>query len=249
MIKPAPDAWVAHRRPKPQAHWRLYCLPHAGGSASVFRDWAAALPPSIDVWPIQYPGRENRFREPAFRNLLALVEALGEALAPSLDGPYALFGHSMGGLIGFELARWLTQHARGPAHLFVSGSRPPHRAEPSRPLHALPDGEFVEALRALNGTPEAVLQNAELMELFAPVLRADFEAVETYDYQPSPPLDIPLSVFGGEADPRVSQALVAGWEAHTRARFRFRLLPGEHFFINTARPQLLAAIVEDLHSL
>lgn len=239
-------AWVSYCKPKPQARLRLYCLPYAGGSASIFRAWQESLPGDIDVCPIQYPGRENRFREHPHKDVLALVHALGQALAPSLDRPYALFGHSMGGLVGFELARWLAGRFTGPAHLFVSGTRAPNRADPFLPIHNLPDDQFVQALRGLNGTPETVLQNPEQMELFSPVLRADFEAVETYTYVPGAPLACPISAFGGSHDPKVSQEDLVAWEQQTRERFRWRIIPGDHFFVNTARQSVLGAIAQDL---
>ncbi|MCC6191429.1 MAG: thioesterase [Anaerolineales bacterium] len=243
----AVSAWVAHRKPKPQARLRLYCLPYAGGSASVFRTWADGLPAGIDVWPIQYPGRENRLRERPINSVSGLVDTLGQALEPTLEAPYAIFGHSMGGLVGFELARWLAARQRAPLHLFVSGSRAPHRADPDVRIHDLPDAQFVEALRRLKGTPEPVLQNPELMELLSPALRADFEAVETYRYRPGPPLDCPISAFAGRDDQKVSEADITAWKEQTRERFRFRQVPGDHFFVRTAPQPLLWAIAQDLH--
>ncbi len=240
------DAWVAGRKSKPHARLRLYCLPYAGGSASIFRTWPESFPADIDVWPIQYPGRESRLREPPLKDLRTLVHALGQALMPVQDLPYALFGHSMGGLIAFELARWLAERSTGPAHLFVSGARAPHSPGPDRPIHALPDAQFIEALRRLHGTPEPVLRSAVLMELFLPILRADFEAVETYRYMPGLPLSCPISAFGGRDDRRVSQQDLVAWEQQTRTHFQWRLLPGDHFFVRGAPQPLLQAIAQDL---
>ncbi len=240
------DAWAVGRKPKPHARLRLYCLPYAGGSASIFRTWPTSFPADIDVWPIQYPGRESRLREPPLKDLRALVNALGQALLPVLDLPYALFGHSMGGLIAFELARWLAERSTGPVHLFVSGARAPHGSGPGIPIHALPDAQFIEALRLLNGTPEPVLRNGQLMELFLPILRADFEAVETYRYVPGEPLGCPISAFGGRDDRKVGEKDLVAWKQQTRAHFQWRLLPGDHFFVRSAPQPLLQAIAQDL---
>ncbi len=146
---------------------------------------------------MQLPGRESRLRDPCFTGLEPLVQAL----PPYLDMPYAFFGHSLGALIGFELARALVRESRpGPVHLFVSDHSAPQIQNPDPPIHQLPEPDFIKKLRHLNGTPGEVLQHAELMALLLPVLRADFAINETYVYIPGSLLDCPISAFGGLQD-------------------------------------------------
>ncbi len=202
------------------------------------------MPTQVEVCAIQLPGRENRLREQPHTRLASLVEQLAEELEPYLDLPFALFGHSMGAWIAFTLARRLRQrHPRSPVHLFVSGRRAPQIPSLHRPIHALPDPEFIgELRRRYGGLPEAVLRDPELLELFLPVLRADLTLVETYTYTPEPPLACPISAFGGAEDPASGPAGLAAWQAQTTATFSMRLFPGGHFFVQTARTAVLAEI-------
>jgi medium-chain acyl-[acyl-carrier-protein] hydrolase len=226
---------------------RLFCLPYAGGSAAVFRAWSHDLPPEIEVNLVKLPGRESRVNEPPMSSLTTLVQALGQALQPYLNRPFALFGHSMGALISFELARHLAQtYGQSPTRLLVSGFRAPHLPDPEPPIYHLPEAEFVEEIRRFNGTPEAVLQNAELMELMLPILRADFTITETYTYTDAPPLDCPISAFGGLQDGVVSQEHIDPWSIHTRGDFALHMFPGNHFFLHSARPLLLWSIAQEL---
>lgn len=238
---------VDWERPSPRARIRLFCFPYAGGGASVFRGWSAAAPPEIHVLPVHVPGRGNRFVEPALTRCDDLVEQLAGELEPFLDAPFAFFGHSMGAMVAFELTRRLRALGKPlPEHLLVSGRRAPQRPSDRRPLHALPEGEFRDELRSLNGTPEEILEHPELMELFAPILRADFELCETYAFRDDAPLDIPFSVFGGLEDPDVGRDDLMAWKDHTRGPFKLRMFPGGHFFLNGARQQLVHAVSEDL---
>lgn len=231
----ADSPWLAYARPRPAARVRLFCIPFAGGGASAFRSWPEALPETIEVLPVQPPGREGRIRERAFTRVEPLVEALAGTLDDDPGGgrPYALFGHSMGTLIGYELARTLRRQGRpGPVHLFVSAHRAPHRPSREEPIHALPEPEFRDRLRRLNGTPEAVLEHPELMELLGPLLRADFALDESYRYREGRPLDCPITAFGGDADSDVPTEELSAWSEHTRARFRAHVYPGDHFFLH-----------------
>jgi medium-chain acyl-[acyl-carrier-protein] hydrolase len=240
------NSWVTCSRPRTQARLRLFCFPYAGGGASIFRAWPDDLP-GMQVCPVQLPGRENRLREPCFIRLEPLVQALVQALPPYLDMPYAFFGHSLGALIGFELARALVRENRsGPVHLFVSGHSAPQVQSLEPPIHQLPEPDFIKELRCLNGTPGEVLQHAELMALLLPVLRADFAINETYVYTPGTLLDCPISAFGGLQDNLASRDDLAAWRDQTRSTFTLRMFPGDHFFLHSARPLLLRAIVHDL---
>lgn len=240
------EPWIVRPRPHPRPALRLFCLPYAGGGAPIFHSWAAALPAGIELCPVQYPGRGSRLAEPPHRTIASLAQALLPALRPLLDRPFALFGHSMGALLGFELARMLHHEGRSPAQLFVSAHRAPQLPDTEEPLHALPEPELIEQLRKLNGTPPEILAHAELLELMLPVLRADFAACETYAYAPGPPLACPLTAFGGLRDPHVPREALAAWQTQTSGPFALRMFPGDHFFLSSDQQQLLAAIARDL---
>jgi medium-chain acyl-[acyl-carrier-protein] hydrolase len=226
----------------------MFCFPYAGGGASIYRGWGASLPADLEVCPVQIPGRESRLREPAYAEPGPMIQAIADALDPYLTGlPFVFFGHSMGAMISFELARELRRRGRTqPLHLFVSGRRAPQMPAREEPIHALPEPEFIEKLRELNGTPEEVLQHAELMKLITPILRADFSVNETYEYTEEAPLDAGISAFGGLGDEDVTREDVEAWKENTRGRFRMRMLPGDHFFINSGKELVLESVARDL---
>jgi medium-chain acyl-[acyl-carrier-protein] hydrolase len=230
-----PDRWILRFKPRPAARLRLFCFPYAGGSASIYRDWAQHVIPDVELIGVQPPGRESRISEPLIGDLPLLVQGVFAALRPHLDRPCLFFGHSLGALVAYELAKLLRRtdvHAvlRG---MFVSGSAAPQLRKNPAVLHDLPDGAFIERLRALNGTPKELFDHPELLALFLPILRNDFLLSETYRHQPAPPLDIPIHCLGGEADPRVDTEQLAGWKEHsTRRPFSMTLFQGDHFFIH-----------------
>jgi medium-chain acyl-[acyl-carrier-protein] hydrolase len=243
------DPWIACRKPNPQARLRLFCFPYAGTGASIFRNWADGLPDDIEVCPVQFPGRGTRLTESPFTQLSTLVEALAEDLVPILDKPFAFFGHSLGALVAFELARHLSKGSGvQPIRLFVSGDRAPHLPPRHRPIHALPTGEFLTELRRLNGTPGQILENVELMQIMVPVLRADFSVYETYVYATEPPLNCFISGFGGLQDQRVSREDLEAWRDQTNDAFSLRMFPGDHFFLNATRPLLLQLLSQELRA-
>jgi medium-chain acyl-[acyl-carrier-protein] hydrolase len=240
-------SWVKCSRQLSGVHVRLFCFPYAGAGASIFRAWPEGLPDTIEVCPIQLPGREHRLTESPFTQMAALVRTLCEVLEPMQTEPFAFFGHSLGAMIGFELANQLRAYGSpGPSHLFVSSCRAPQLPDLGPPRHLLSDADLVSELRRLRGTPEAALANAELMELMLPILRADFRLFETYQYVRRAPLDCPISVFGGRHDPRTTRFHLNAWRVQTRSTFKLRLFPGDHFFLHTAQKDLLQAIAEDL---
>jgi surfactin synthase thioesterase subunit len=244
------DPWTVYAKPNQQTRLRLFCIPYAGGSASIFRMWSERLPTEVAVYPIQLPGRETRLLDPPFTRLEALIPTLAQALLPHFTVPFAFFGHSMGALISFELARYLRDHqAPSPIHIFASGRRAPQIPSADPPIYHLPEAEFLEELRHYNGTPDGVLENAELMQVVLPALRADFTMLETYVYRPAEPLACSISAFGGMEDRRVSEESVAAWREQTRGAFRLRMLPGDHFFLHSARESLLQHLAEDLNQI
>jgi len=246
-IATAFDSWIAFRKPNPQARLRLFCFPYAGTGASIFRTWSDGLPPDVEVCPVQFPGRGTRLTETPFTQLSPLVQALAQALGPLLDKPFAFFGHSLGALVGFELARQLRKQAGvQPVRLFVSADRAPQIPPRGRPIHALPDREFLVELRRLNGIPRGVLEDAELMQIMLPVLRADFVVYESYLYSAEPPLDCFIYGFGGLQDQRVSRGDLEAWRDQTSVSFSLRMFPGDHFFLNTTQPLLLQALSQEL---
>jgi medium-chain acyl-[acyl-carrier-protein] hydrolase len=245
MMTPSP--WLVCPKPNPHARLRLFCFPYAGGGSVIYRAWTAGLPGTTELWCIRPPGRESFQGEPPFTRLVALVEALVPVILPYLDVPFAFFGHSMGALISFELIHALRRrHDRVPVHLFIAGHRAPQLPDQTPPLHHLPESDLLMQLRRLNGTPEAVLQDAELMQFILPVLRADFAVCETYTYTAKTPLTCPISVFGGLQDPRVSYGELAAWREQTCSAFIHRMLPGDHFFLHSAQELLLRALTQDL---
>jgi medium-chain acyl-[acyl-carrier-protein] hydrolase len=231
----------------PQVKLRLFCLPFGGAGASVYRNWQHNLPRSIEVCPIQLPGREERLSEKPFTHTAPLVAELGQVLEPYLDRPFALFGHSMGALISFELARHLRSLNQPiPMQLFISGRPAPQIPDPDPPTFHLSDPEFIEELRRMQGTPEAVLQNPELMALLLPLLRADFELCQTYHYQHEPPLDCPFFVFGGFDDTDVTQENLVAWCTQTHYPMRLQMFSGDHFFLLNSQQELLNIISQQL---
>lgn len=217
---------------------RLFCFPFAGGGASTFRGWPDGLPAGVEVCAVQPPGRENRFRERPFSHLSALVLALSAALDPFLDIPFAFFGHSLGALTSFEMARQLrAQKQPSPLHLFVSGCRAPQVPYSGTPIHALPESEILTELQRLKGTPTEVLRHPELMEILLPLLRADFTLVETYVYTPADPLECAISAFGGLQDDEVSRNQLSAWQDQTLGSFRLQMFAGDHFFLHGPGPR------------
>jgi medium-chain acyl-[acyl-carrier-protein] hydrolase len=242
--------WVSCPRPNPLANLRLFCFPYAGGGALTFRTWCDRIPATVELCSVELPGRGTRLQEPLFTRLTPLVEAIAPALLPYLDKPFAFFGHSMGAMICFELTRLLRlEYNIIPVHLFVSGRRAPQIPNQKPPIHALPEALFIEELRRLNGTPEAVLENRELMELVLPILRADFAIVETYTYINEPALECPITVFGGLQDREVERENLEAWQEQTRAAFALQMFPGDHFFLNSAQAMLLESLGRSLGSI
>jgi medium-chain acyl-[acyl-carrier-protein] hydrolase len=241
------DQWFVCPQPNPHAETRLFFFPYAGGGPAVFSKWSNNLPSNIEARLAHYPGRGSRYNEPAIKELAVLVERIFQAIQPLLDKPFVFFGHSLGGLVAFELARTLRQNnLPQPTTLFISACGAPHLADPHQPLHNLPDAQFLASLKELNGIPAELLNQPEVMQLLMPTLRADFEVIETYQFIKTSPLDCPIIVFGGLNDPRVSRERLEGWAMHTNSHFESKYFPGDHFFMNTAKESVIAEILSVL---
>jgi surfactin synthase thioesterase subunit len=246
-----PNRWFVCSHIHPESDTRLFLFPYAGGGPSAFGKWLGKLPPNIEGYIAHYPGRGSRSRESAICSLTVLVERLGQAIKPLLDRPYAFFGHSLGAMVAFELARQLReQKLPQPQALFVSACGAPHLDDPHPPIHTSSDSEFIRSLQQLNGIPSEILDYPGAMQLFLPMLRADFEAAETYHYDSSqPPLECPTLAFGGLDDPVVDRERLEGWASHTNSHFRSHYFPGDHFFINTAKEMVIQCIVDEIETL
>jgi surfactin synthase thioesterase subunit len=243
------DRCLPYARPVDGAELRLFCLPYAGGGATIYRDWTGELPTWVDVLPVQLPGREHRADEEPVRSIASLADQLADELEPYLeDVPYALFGHSMGALLAYELTVRLERSAAtGPAVLLAAGHRPPHLPDHLPALYELPDGEFLEAIFALDGTPKELIGDPEIMHALLPLLRADFTAVDTYAHQQSQAMRCPVTVFTGAADPTVEADQLGRWSELCETAARVRTLPGGHFFLNTHRSLLTGMVATELH--
>lgn len=244
------NGWTIYFGRNPGARLRLFCFPYAGGGATIYSTWPRGLPPEVEVVAVQPPGREGRLAEKPFADLMELTAAMHQALRPHLDKPFAFYGHSNGGLMAFELARALRREGGPlPLHLFAGGRPAPQLELDEPPIHHLPHDEFIHELRRFAGTPEEILQNEEIMELIMPLLRADFALGETYRYTHEPPLDVPISAYGGRRDDEVSVDEVEAWREQTTAEFRLQIFPGDHFFINGDRTLVLAELSRELRPL
>ena len=238
-----PDSWFPLVTPQPEASLRLFCFPYAGGSAASFRTWRRALAPEVEVWAVQSPGRGKRLREAPFERVEDLAPALVPALVRHLDRPYALYGHSLGAFCAYEVCLELARRgAVGPSALVVSGSRAPDLPRDGPVLHGLDDDAFLTALRELGGTPEAVLADRELMELFLPSLRADFAMAERYLRHQVAELDVPLHAIGGTQDDYTRLEVLEGWRAATPSSFRLHTIEGGHFFLHEREAETLALL-------
>ena len=247
ITTPTFKSWVSCPKPNPQADLRLFCFPYVGASSLIFRTWSDSLPATIEVCPIELPGRGTRIKFPPFNRLEPLVQAIACALKPHLDKPFAFFGHSMGGLVSFEVIRLLRrEYGIVPVHLFVSARQAPQISYSEQPIHTLPEPEFLLELRRLNGTPKTVLENTELMQLFLPILRADFTVIENYVYTHEPPLECSITTFGGLQDQEVSCEELKAWREQTSSDFSLQMFRGDHFFIHSAQALLLQSLSQQL---
>jgi medium-chain acyl-[acyl-carrier-protein] hydrolase len=238
--------WLKRWGP-PGGRLRLYCFSYAGGNASTFRNWPATLGEEIEVWAVQLPGRAARLHEQPWDALPPLIEQVAAAIVSHGPGPFAFFGHSLGALLAFEVARHLEPGPHGcPQHLFASACNPPQYRQERRHLHALPVGEFIAELAQYQGTPAELLANSELMALVLPALRADFCLAEKYVYRPGARLSTPITVLSGRDDRHTDAALQHKWQEETSAPCRVEWFDGAHFFLEDQMGCVLACVGAEL---
>jgi medium-chain acyl-[acyl-carrier-protein] hydrolase len=245
--KPRMDrtGWFFLPEPRPSAHTRLFCFSYAGGWPWEFRSWPAALA-DVEVHAICLPGRGGRANEPAATSLDELASALRTVMLPLLGKPYALFGHSFGALLAFEVAGELERHAApAPRRVFVSGSAVPRTHAERAPLHVLPDAELLASIRALRATPDRALEDPGIRAITLEMVRADLKLAELH-HSRTAPLSAPITAFFGSADASAPRDAVAEWRNHTRGCFESHGVEGDHFFIQAQTIHVLSAIQRGL---
>lgn len=235
LVAPS-EPWFRCMREVPGAEFRLICCPCAGGNAASYSPWASALPPNVELFALQLPGRAERFREPPITERKRLIREIAAAARHLLDRPTVFFGHSLGALLSFELARQLrNQGEQLPRRLIVAGRAAPQIPDRDPPIHQLPDDAFVAELQSLGGMPDEIVADRELLELLLPAIRADIFLHESYIYTSEPPLACPITALGGLQDDEVTMDDLRAWQDQTAAAFDLHMFEGGHFFVHAER--------------
>ncbi|MEU8843648.1 alpha/beta fold hydrolase [Streptomyces roseus] len=231
------DRWVRRFHPSPGARRTLICFPHAGGSAGYWFPLSEALAPDVEVLVVQYPGRADRLGEDALTSIEELADEAHEALRPWLTGRPVFFGHSMGAIVAFEVARRMERETgRSPDRIVASAAgAPSDRVDEG--IRFLDDEAVLAAVLDLGGTDRALAEEPELVDLLLPAIRGDLEAVESYLAGPETVVACPITVFTGRTDPKVRPAHADAWRRHTLASCDTRVFAGDHFYF-TAEPEL-----------
>src|SRR5262249_2924048 len=241
------DRWLGVPRPNPKARLRLFCFPYAGGGANVFYKWHHSLPESVELCLVHLPGRGKRLREQPLERMDSLLSALERPLLRYLALPMAIFGHSMGALVGFELSRYLrSKYGFQPTQLFVSGCSAPRRSNGHPQLESSPTPEFFSELRRIECFPSG--HTDQFVDLALPALKADLAVCETYSYTSGRPLDCGIAAFGGFQDCMVKYEQLEAWRCETTGRFALHVFGGGHFFVHTAESLVLRALSDELEN-
>jgi medium-chain acyl-[acyl-carrier-protein] hydrolase len=235
-------------QPNPAARVRLFCFPHAGGGPNFFFPWTVPLAPEIECVRVQYPGHERRFNEMPCATIADLVDEIGSQWHDLGGTPFAFYGHSFGGLVAFELARYLRRsRIAKPQRLFLGSCRAPHLELPFPAIYMQPDDEFIKSIQVrYGGIPAAVSQDRELLSIFMTAMRADFRAYELYDVGHELPLSVPITAFAGMDDKAATSASMQEWAGHTEKGFDMNVLPGGHFFSNSSLATIIQTIKRQL---
>ncbi|QRK92778.1 thioesterase [Saccharopolyspora erythraea] len=245
-LGPEGQSWFRRFHTAPQGATRLVCFPHAGGSASSYLQLSKELSSSLEVFAVQYPGRQDRRGEPGFASMTALAERIAEVITPLLDRPFAFFGHSMGAIAAFEVARLLEARGGGtPRALFASGRRAPTTSR-DESVHKRDDKGLIDEIRQLSGTDSRLFDDEEIVQMILPSLRSDYTAIETYEYRPGPDVSCPIVALAADADPRVTIEEAQQWKQHTADVFHLETFRGGHFYLNDQVPQVARTVTAHL---
>lgn len=244
-------SWFTVFEPRPAAEIKLFCFPYAGGQAHLFRSWHQSLPRDVETYASNLPGRAYSLNRPPFRRVADLVAEVGPALVREITGPFVLFGHSLGAILAFEVARWLrSRHGLSPALLAVAAHRAPQVANADdAPMHLMNDRDFVVSLAKLKGTTPEVLASPEILRFMIPILRADFEMAETYRYTSEPSLSCPIAAFGGTDDEETAGGKLEAWRDQTTDACLCQLVKGDHFFVRSNERMFLELLRHELSGL
>lgn len=250
MPDPRSTRWLRFPAPRPAASVRLVCLPHAGGGAATFRDWATELPPNIEVVAVRLPGRESRAHEPALTDWPTLLTELRKEIERGIGSPFALFGHSFGAMLAHELCMSWRRGGPGPEHLVLAGCAAPDTPYTATAVADAPHRDLVLELRRRGALPDHVLASPALLEILLPMVRADIALAETWARSPGRPAaeasSVDMTVLSGTRDAIAPPAACQGWERFTRGRFAHHAVSGGHFFVHESRSAVLPLITQAL---
>lgn len=234
------NKWFRIFKPNPNAKCRLFCFHHSGGSASAYFKWIAHISSDVELIATQFPGREDRFSEPLVYKFEDIISSLNEEFNLYKDKPFFVFGHSLGALVGFEFINAIKKcYSVDPCCLIVSAARAPHLTYKRPPLSQLSDNLLVEKLKTYDGINDDILSNTDLLNLFLPIIRSDFQLLEGYHYDRSEPLQCNLLAFSGADDRSVSQEEISSWSTYTRGDFHHLSFAGRHFFLKSHEKTIL----------
>lgn len=241
------DAWIRRFHPAPASAPRLVCFPHAGGSAPFYFRMSEALCRRAEILAVQYPGRQDRRAEQPICDIQTLADQIFLALQDWMGDRLIFFGHSMGAIAAFEVARKMQQAGEQPAALVVSGRRAPSRVREPQGIHLRSDEGVIAELKKLSGTDNSVLDDDEMLAMILPAVRSDYRAIETYTYQPGPVLSSPITAFVGDHDPQVTLDEARAWREHTTGEFELRIFSGGHFYLVSRQEEVISRISDMLH--
>ncbi|WP_040496625.1 thioesterase II family protein [Fulvivirga imtechensis] len=224
---------------------QMFCLPFAGGNKYSFGEYERFAPEFVEVIPVELPGRGSRADEALLTNIYDLAEDVFFSIKNKLDKPYILYGHSMGGLLAYLTAKLIIKNfSSEPLHMFITGCTAPSTRDKSY-LHLLSKEDFIKKLKELGGCPEEILNNGDILDFFEPIIKADFQAVESFEYQQTTPFDIPLTLMFGMSE-KVTQSEMREWQKETTRSIDIIQMPGDHFFINQFGFQIIKVIARKI---